>query len=90
MAHLLVDALFRAGHDFVVLDATNVTQQRRDEWARAAEELEASFATRVVDTSPEECIRRAREEGDTDIIPVIERMAREWDLPRPASWGTVQ
>jgi hypothetical protein len=33
------------------------------------------------------CIERAVAGGDTEIVPVIERMAGEWDLPRPASWS---
>lgn len=29
-----------------------------------------------------ECMARAHREGDAEIIPVIERMAREWDFPK--------
>jgi predicted kinase len=88
-AHLMVRALFKAGHPGVIVDATNVSQKRRDEWHRAAVNLSAEFEVHVIDTPPTECIRRARAEGDLEIIPVIERMELEWDLPRPASWGVL-
>jgi predicted kinase len=83
-AYLMVEALRLAGHDHIVVDATNVSAKRRSEWeSRYAGAVE----WQVVDTSPGECIRRARAEGDEAIIPIIERMAAEWDLPVPASWA---
>jgi predicted kinase len=87
IARTMVRSLFLAGHCEVVVDATNVTQRRRDEWVREAAALQAEYVPVIVETAPAECIRRARAEGDMEIIPVIERMEREWDLPRPASWG---
>ena len=73
-AHLMVDALFMAGHQFVMLDATCNTRRRRDDWAR-----HKAYSTwfYVVDTSAEECIERAIAAGDTEIIRQIERMASE-------------
>src|SRR5579872_4606630 len=32
IAHTMVEALFNAGHDDVILDATNVSPYRRKEW----------------------------------------------------------
>lgn len=86
-AHVMVGALFLAGNGVVIIDATNVTTRRRQEWEGAAARWDAAVEWEVIDTSPEECIRRARAEGDLEIIPVIERMAKEWDLYRPDSWG---
>jgi predicted kinase len=81
-AHMMVDALFRAGHECVILDATNVTQKRRDEWISK----NYNVRLKVFDTEPAECIRRAKEGGREDLVPVIQRMAAQWDLPKSATW----
>lgn len=77
MAKTMVRALFLAGHSFVVLDATNGTKARRQEW------MNADWQTHFVyfNTSVEECIVRATVENDTYIIPVILRMAAAWEAP---------
>lgn len=87
MAEMMVDALFRAGHAVVIVDATNVSLKRRVRWQDAADRNGASYEIMVIDTSPECCRARALEEHDEMILPVIDRMAREWDLARPAAWG---
>lgn len=78
-AHLMVDALFRAGHERVILDATNTTAKRRDEWKAEGRELEF----KVFEAGPVTCLERAAAEGDAEIAPVIQRMAEAWDLPKP-------
>jgi predicted kinase len=83
IAHLMVRALFLAGCDAVIVDATNVTQKRRDEWVRLASEVGAEYVAHVIETSPKECAARALERDDLEILPVIDRMAAEWDLPAP-------
>ncbi len=75
IAGTMVRALFLAGHTQVILDATNTTAKRRQAWH--APEWDVVYA--VVLTSAEECIRRAREAGDEEIVPVIERMAAEYE-----------
>lgn len=77
-AKLMVAALFKAGHRHVILDACSVTRARRDEWK------EYPVVLRVFQTAPEVCMARARLEGDGGIIPVIIRMAEDWDLS--ADW----
>ena len=73
IAKVMVRSLFLAGHDIVILDATNTTRKRRDEWLSS--EWNRSFY--CLDTTKEECLRRAN--GDDEIIPVIERMAAEFE-----------
>ena len=68
----MVEALFLAGHDTVIVDATNNTRKRRDAWL--SEKWKVAF--QVVEASVEQCIRRARKDGDDLIVPVIQRM---WD-----------
>jgi predicted kinase len=75
VARLMVRALFLAGHDAVVLDATNGTRRRRDEWRDAG--WVRQFC--VIDTAREACLARAAAEGDAEIGPVIERMAAAWE-----------
>ena len=72
----MVEALFLAGHETVILDATNTTRKRRDAWSNA-DMWETTF--RHIDTDAEECLRRAEAAGDAVIIPVIERMAEAFE-----------
>jgi predicted kinase len=87
ITQVMVEALFLAGHDAVVVDECNVTDKRRSAWERLAERLGAVVTYRIFDTSPAECKRRAALTDDAVIVPVIDRMTAEWDLPIPASWS---
>lgn len=71
----MVKALLLAGHDTVILDATNGTRKRRDEW----KSQEWITIYRLVDTSKDICVARAIETDRLDLIPVIERMASQWE-----------
>jgi predicted kinase len=82
-AFLMATALFKAGHEHVIVDATNITAKRRDAWGRINEH----YGLKVFETSPAICIARAKLKNDEAIIPVIDRMAKEWDLPIPESWS---
>jgi predicted kinase len=73
IAKVMVRALFLAGHSTVVLDATNVSRKRRDEWKDASWEREF----RVVDTSMDICLDRAGD--DLEMHQVIYRMFRDWE-----------
>lgn len=75
IAKVMVAALFEAGHSCVILDACNTTRKRRDEWKDPR--WDRSF--RVLDTHAEACIQRAHETGREDILPVIERMAAQYE-----------
>jgi predicted kinase len=86
MSYLMVDSLFNAGHETIVIDATNCSAKRRDEWRKHCDNMEL----RVFDTSPDECKRRAIDTGQGDLVFVIDRMVKEWDLPIPDSWKFYQ
>lgn len=75
IAKTMVRALFLAGHSTVIVDATNTTKGRRDEWRSGAWRI----GFKVVDTSREECVKRATLEQDGYILPVIERMAAQFE-----------
>jgi predicted kinase len=74
VAHIMVDALFAAGHDNVILDATNHTLQRRAEW----ESNDYVIKYHEVKTSVSECIQRAHATNQQYLIPIIERMAKQY------------
>ncbi len=86
-ARLMVDALFRAGHETVIVDATHVAEKRRAQWKEWFPNHEVEL--HVVPTDPTTCLARAQQENDAEIAPVILRMADEWDLAvdwKPAGW----
>lgn len=76
IAKVMVYALFLAGNSTVILDATNVTEKRRQEWI--SKNWRTEF--KVFTTPKDECIKRAKEYGDNSLVEVIERMAAEWDF----------
>lgn len=75
IAKTMVNALFLAGHDIVILDATNTTIERRREWV--SKKWQTEF--KLIPTTKEVCIQRAKEENDEYIIPIIEQMADKLD-----------
>jgi predicted kinase len=78
IAYLMVTALFKAGHEVVIVDATNITQKRRQPWIdKFSNEYELEW--KVISTTKEECIERANQENDLIIIPVIEKMAKDFE-----------
>lgn len=74
-AKIMVRSLFLAGHNTVILDATNTTRNRRQEWI--SNEWGTFF--KVVHTPREECERRANLENDSEILPVIYRMSKQFE-----------
>lgn len=79
-AHLMVNALFGAGHNVVILDATNIAHKRRDEW----KDLVWQRRYELFQTSKETCLKRAELSERLDLIPVIERMAESVEWPEPS------
>ena len=72
----MVKALFLAGHDNVIVDATHTTRKRRDYWK--SDEWDTTL--RVINTPKDVCIARAQATDKVNLIPVIERMAKAWDI----------
>jgi predicted kinase len=73
LTRLIINVLFAAGAWVVVLDATNVSKRRRDEWDSSAWVRQYI----VIDTPKEVCIARAIQGGNEYLVPVIHRMAKE-------------
>lgn len=77
IAHVMVSALFGAGHTTVILDATNLTKKRRNEWLSPDWTLDYE----VFRDSPITCIERAINSDRHDLIPVIKRMSETIEWP---------
>jgi len=75
IAKYMVRSLFLAGHDTVILDATNATRKRRDDWS--SDHWETVF--KVIDTPADICAQRARKSGQDVLIPVIEGMQSRFE-----------
>lgn len=76
-AYVMARSLILAGHDTIIVDATNNTKKRRETWINKFNDCEIKF--KLIDTSKEICIRRAMQENDVVIIPIIEKMANEFE-----------
>ena len=72
---VMVRSLFAAGHQTVILDATNVTRKRRAEW----NSTEWTTHYRVFQPSVETLRERAEQTGRSDLLPVIDRMLSQWE-----------
>lgn len=75
IAKVMVRALFTAGHPSVIVDATNTTRQRRDEWRDPAWRV----VFHEMKVSAEVCRVRARATGDEAILATIDRMAAAFE-----------
>lgn len=76
IAKYMVKALFYAGHDKVILDATNLTRERRQEWE--SDEWENEYI--YFKTTKRICIKRAFNDNREDLIPVIKKMDKEKEI----------
>ncbi len=76
-AKYMVKALFLAGHDTVILDATNTTERGRREWL--SKDWRTSYA--LFRATPEVCEERALANGQEYLLPVIRRMAKQLEWP---------
>lgn len=76
MARTMVETLFLYGYETVMLDATNVSEQRRGQWVRPSQ-WRVEYV--LLEASAEICRERAMALGDTYILPVIDRMIEQWE-----------
>lgn len=75
ITRVMVIALFAVGHDKVILDSTAVKVEYRKQWRSSRWTLKF----KLFKTTEEECIKRARDLNDDSIIPIIQRMAKEFE-----------
>ena len=86
ITHLMVEALFLAGHRRVIADETCTTRKRRDAWR--SDKRATTFY--YVATSEATCIDRAVGDGRSELVPIIERMAQQFEPldDDEALWGS--
>jgi predicted kinase len=77
IAGTMVEALFLAGHQTVILDATMNTRWKRQQ---VIDRHGKYVVWKVFHTPAEVCRERARALGQEDLIPAIDKMEREWDF----------
>jgi predicted kinase len=75
IAKIMVSSLFKAGHKVVVLDATNTTRSRRALWK--SDEWNRDY--KLFNTDKDTCIKRAIATKQDYLIPIIEKMAKEFE-----------
>lgn len=75
LAKYMVKSLFLAGHKTVILDATNTTRQRREEWKSRSWNRDYE----IIESSKDECVERAKKTGMEYLIPIIESMSDKYE-----------
>ena len=75
---IVLKMLMEQGIDNVI-DETNTTVSRRKPIVDLAREYGYFVEAVVIDTPKETCIERARADGDDSLIPIIERMAGQFE-----------
>ena len=74
-ADIMVKALFGAGHDKVVLDATNLTRWQRDQW----QSKDWETIIHPIHTPPDVCKQRAIDTCQPDLVEVIDMMLEKFE-----------
>jgi len=75
IVEIMVKSLFSAGCSIVILDATGTIYEHRLQWQ--SEDWDTFF--KVFDTDLETCIDRAIADNRQDLIPIIQRMAENYE-----------
>ena len=80
IAKIMVDALFLAGHKNLILDATNTTQKRRNEWkSKKWKTVFKCFPEGKQVDVVDVCKKRALANKREDLVSVIDRMANQFE-----------
>ncbi len=91
IARIMVRALFNAGHDIVIIDATHGTKQRRWEWLREwKEDPDVQIALVLFKTPLNECLRRCVAGDRGDLLEFIHQMHSIWTWPEGSEVEGVQ
>lgn len=75
IAKYMVKSLFLAGHKEVILDATNITKKRRDQWLSKY----WNVYYKEIKTDVNICINRAKEINNDVLITIIDKMNKEYE-----------
>jgi predicted kinase len=75
---IILKMLMEQGID-IVIDETNTTVSRRKPIVDLAREYGYFVEAVIINTAERVCIERAKSEGDDNLIPIIERMAGQFE-----------
>ncbi|HDZ16650.1 hypothetical protein LCGC14_0666490 [marine sediment metagenome] len=75
IAKYMVKALFLAGHNKIIVDATNTTKERRDFWKSDYWRCVYHY----INTPTSICIQRAIETNREELIPIIKELSEKID-----------
>jgi len=71
----MIESLFNAGHDVIIIDATHLKQKYIERWYKDYDVELKFFYTPI-----KECKKRAKETRKEYLIPVIDRMLNQTDI----------
>jgi predicted kinase len=78
---MMLKYLMQQGVD-IIIDETNTTKERRKPILKLAKQFGYKVTGCVVEGSwVDECTQRAKAAGQEDLIPIIQRMANQFELP---------
>lgn len=74
----MVESLYLAGHNNIIIDSTNCTKAKRDRWKQFVGDGKVFY--HVCDRSAGGCIRQAKSEGNERLVKTINEMAENYDF----------
>lgn len=80
ITQVMIDSLFESGHKVIAYDATNYTQEIREKFIRNNSSRDIHWVCFKVPVN--ECIKRAIDTSQEDLVPIIERMNVKLTFPR--------
>jgi predicted kinase len=86
LAKYMVQSLFLAGNDTIILDACNTTEERRNEWVGLCDGIGALIWYKVFHTDVATCVKRARAGNRLDLAEVIYEVAKTFEFPHEQLW----
>lgn len=72
--NLMVDSLFEAGHENIILDACHTSLRYRNRWRNRMNGRDVQIVYNYFDTDIDTCKKRAIATGQEYLLPVIDRM----------------
>lgn len=77
---MFLKMLMKQGIDIIV-DETNTTKDRRAPIISLAKEYGYTIQCQVIQTNREVCMDRALENGQDNLVPIIDRMSKQFHMP---------
>lgn len=79
MAGIFVRVLAYTGSRTIIIDGCHTIEKRRMEWNERLGSCPIKVRYKVFDPDPELSQQRARDAADPDMLPIIRKMAAQWE-----------